>query len=181
MCKVHWVPGNVLYSLMWLTLYYKSAGLKIAKGKWNLKNDPSASVLCYPAGASWITCDGRGLLLQPAMGLGFAVEAYCHYFLNFGNRWTQAGMVTLRPLLPGECFRLSIWLGEWLDHTTGLDAVCEGNTFTSPGTKLRFLGCPVPYLDIIQTEAPGTDLPAWLNIWSVYLKLFCDGCNWDPC
>jgi len=45
MFKVHGVPGNVLYSLMCLTLYCRSAGLKIAKGKWNLKNDPLH--LCY--------------------------------------------------------------------------------------------------------------------------------------
>jgi len=75
---------------------------------------------------------GKGLVLQPAMGLGFPVEAYLCYFLNFGSRWRQAGRVTFRPLHPGESFRLSTWLGEWLDPTTGLDAVCEWNTFTSP-------------------------------------------------
>lgn len=98
------------------------------------------------------------------MGLGFPVEAYRYDFLNCGSRWKQAGRVTFRPLHPGESFRLSVSLGEWLDPTTGLDAVCEGNTFTSPGTELRFLGRPVTYLDIIRTEAPGTDLPAWLKI-----------------
>ena len=151
--------------------------------KIELKKWSTASVLCYPVGTSWITCDGRVLLLllQPAMGLGFSVEAYLCYFLNFGSRWRQAGRVTFRPLHPGESFGLSTWLGEWLDPTTGLDAVCEGNTFTSPGTELRFLGRPVPYLHIIQTEAPGTDLPAWLKIWSMCLNLFCDDCNWDAC
>jgi len=86
----------------------------------------------------------------------------------FGSSWRQAGRVTFRLLHPEESFSLSTWLGEWLNPTTGLDAVCEGNTFTSPGTKLRFLGRPVLYLDIIQTEAPGTDLPAWLKIWSMF-------------
>jgi len=181
MYKVHGVPGNVLYSLVWLTLYYKSAGLKIAKGKWDLKKWSTASELCYPAGTTWISCDGGWLLLQDAMGLWFPVETYRYYFLTFGSRWRQAGRVTFRPLHPGGSSCLVIWLGEWLDPTTGLDAVCEGNTFTSPGTELRFLGRPVPYLDLIQTEAPGTDLPAWLKIWSVYLNLFCDGCNCDPC
>ena len=174
-----------MFSIAWCDLRFSIDQLawKLPKENGTWKKWSTASVLCYPLGTIWITYDGRQRTSTTAChGSWIPCGGISLLFLKFWQQVEASGQGHFPAASPwGKFPPINLIRRMAGPHNRSGRGVRMKYIHVPPGTELRFLGRPVPYLDIIQIEAPGTDLPAWLKIWSMYLNLFCDDCNWEAC